>query len=60
MPTCNKYVVCSVYVCSVCQSEMANTVAKVMTTLLSLRDERTEQQQQQYVGYVSFFVLSLC
>ena len=33
---------------------MANTVAKVMTSLLLLHEGRTEEQQQQYVRYVTF------
>jgi len=39
------------FVCSACQSEMANTIARVLTSLLSADEERPvqEQQQQQHV-----------
>ena len=35
------------FVCSACQSEMANTIARVLTSLLSADEERTVQEQQQ-------------
>lgn len=46
----------ALFVCSACQSEMANTVAKVMTSLLLLHEERTDHQQQQYIRYVCVLI----